>query len=293
MPIYAVPKPHSDKLRLVNDHSSSRFSLNSMIAHDNVTGCLMDNLAQFGERVVELRKQSPDLVGPDSITVWKSDVEGAFCLCPMHPYWQIKQAVRIGNDFHIDHCNVFGSSASPAIFIAFNSLVTWIAKNERGVPFITTYVDDSSGCSWADDMAFYAPYKTHLPSPQARLLTLWDNLGIPHEERKQIHGPSIPVIGIQVNPNAMTYTLPAESHAKLLAKLEMWTSKKESRHTVRRWQHMAGWMNWCFNVYPFLRPALSNVYDKLQSKTNPTGSVWINNAVRNDLLWALEKITPV
>jgi len=53
---------------------------------------------------------------------------------------------------------------------------------------------------------------------------------------------------------------------------------------------MAGWMNWCFNVYPLLRPALCNVYDKLRNKTNPAASIWINNAVREDLRWALEKI---
>ena len=290
MPIYAVPKPHSDKLRLVNDHSASRFSLNSMINHDYVTGFPMDNLAQFGEHLIKLRKKSPDLIGPRSIVVWKSDIEGAYRLCPLHPFWQIKQAVRIGSDFHIDRCIAFGSSASPAIFIAFNSLVTWIAKNKRDISFITTYVDDSSGCAWADDISYYAPYDKYLPSPQTRLLMLWDDLGIPHQERKQVHGTSIPVIGIQVDPNNMTYTLPDESHAKLLAELELWTDKKGSRHTVRRWQHLAGWLNWCFNVYPLLRPALCNVYDKLRNKTNPAASIWINNAVREDLRWALEKI---
>ena len=290
MPIYAVPKPHSDKLRLVNDHSASRFSLNSMIDHDHVTSFPMDNLAQFGEHLINLRRKSPDLVGPKSIVVWKSDIEGAYRLCPLHPFWQIKQAVRIGTDFHVDRCIAFGSSASPAIFIAFNSLVTWIAKYKRDVPFITTYVNDSSGCSWADDISYYAPYDKFLPSPQTRLLSLWDDLGIPHQERKQVHGSSIPVIGIQVDPNEMTYTLPNESHQKLLAELELWTSPKGSRHTVRRWQHLAGWLNWCFNVYPLLCPALSNVYDKLRNKTNPAGSIWINNAVREDLRWALDKI---
>lgn len=139
-------------------------------------------------------------------------------------------------------------------------------------------------------MVYYAPYDSHLPSPQARLLTLWDDLGIPHQEKKQIHGSSIPVIGIQVDLNKMTYMLPAASQAKLQEELELWTSKKGMCHMVRCWQHMAGWMNWCFNVYPLLRPALCNVYDKLRSKTNPSGLVWINNTVHADLNWALEKI---
>jgi hypothetical protein len=291
MPIYAVPKPHSDDLRLVNDHSASHFSLNSMIDHNRVTGYPMDNLAQFGEKLMKLRRDNPDLVGPDSLTVWKSDISEAYRLCPMHPFWQIKQGVRIGSNYHVDRCLVFGNSASPAIFIAFNSLVTWIAKYKRDIPFILTYLDDSSGCSWRDDVSFYHPYNKILPSPQTRLLTLWDDLGIPHKEKKQINGSSIPVIGIQVNPNALTYSLPDDSRQKLLDELVEWTSeKKKGRRNVRRWQHLAGWLNWCLNVYPLLRPCLSNVYEKLRHQSNPNSTLWINRAVRQDLLWALDKV---
>ena len=125
MPIYAVPKPHSEKLRLVNDHSASKFSLNSVVDHNQVTGYPMDSLAQFGERLVKLQ---PDLRKLDSIVVWKSDISEAYRICPLHPFWQLKQGVCIGDDVHVDRCIVFGSSASPAIFIAFNSLVTWIAR---------------------------------------------------------------------------------------------------------------------------------------------------------------------
>ncbi len=289
MPIYAVPKPHSEKLRLVNDHSASKFSLNSMVDHSQVTGYPMDSLAQFGDRLVRLRREQPDFPKSDSIVVWKSDISEAYRVCPLHPFWQLKQGVRIGDDVHVDRCIVFGSSASPAIFIALNSLVTWIAKRERQISFITTYLDDSSGCTWKDDISYYAPYKKHMPSPQVQLLTLWDELGIPHEERKQIFGSSIPVIGIQVDPNAMSYTLPEESKQKLQRELEEWISWKGKRN-VRKWQHLAGWVNWCLNVYPLLRPALSNVYEKLRSQPNQNGSIWINNAVRADLTWALDKI---
>jgi hypothetical protein len=123
MPIYAVPKPHSEKLRLINNHSASKFSLNSMVDHDQVTGYPMDSLAQFGERLVKLRKEQPDLRKPDSIVVWKSDIFKAYRICSLHPFWQLKQGVCIGDDVHVNQCIVFGSSASPAIFIAFNRVV--------------------------------------------------------------------------------------------------------------------------------------------------------------------------
>jgi hypothetical protein len=56
MPNYAVPKPHSEKLRLINDHSVTKHSLNSMINHDQVVGFPMDSLARFGEKLKALRK---------------------------------------------------------------------------------------------------------------------------------------------------------------------------------------------------------------------------------------------
>jgi hypothetical protein len=260
-----------------------------MVTHSEVTGYPMDNLAQYGVELVKLDNSHHDATEPDSLCGWKSDISLAYRICPLHPFWQLKQGIRVGNDVHVDRCITFGSSASPAIFIAFNSLVTWIAKNKRDIPFVITYLDDSSGCTWKDDVAYYAPYKKHMPTPQARLLTLWDDLGIPHDERKQINGPSIPIIGIQVNPNEMSYSLPEESRERLLCELEDWASQKRKRN-VRSWQQLAGWFNWCLNVYPHLRPALSNVYNKLSTQTNQNASLWINNAVRGDLRWAHDKV---
>ena len=36
------------------------------------------------------------------------------------------------------------------------------------------------------------------------LLLLWDELNIPHEEKKQIYGPIVAFVGFEVDPNAMT-----------------------------------------------------------------------------------------
>ncbi|KAI0737010.1 hypothetical protein BC629DRAFT_1267384, partial [Irpex lacteus] len=47
MPIHAVPKPNSDKLRLVNNHSATTFSLNDMISREAV-GMRQDNVQDLG-----------------------------------------------------------------------------------------------------------------------------------------------------------------------------------------------------------------------------------------------------
>ncbi|KAL6305027.1 hypothetical protein BKA93DRAFT_708971, partial [Sparassis latifolia] len=47
MPVHAVPKPHSSKLRFINDHSVGPFSLNAMIDKANV-GMRPDNVQDLG-----------------------------------------------------------------------------------------------------------------------------------------------------------------------------------------------------------------------------------------------------
>jgi hypothetical protein len=107
MPIYAVPKPHSSDLRLVNDQSYGKYSLNSMIDHDKVTGYPLDNLVNFGEMLMDLNRKEP----AERKVVWKSDVAEAYRILPMHPHWQVKQITRVDDEYHVDRCNAFGASA--------------------------------------------------------------------------------------------------------------------------------------------------------------------------------------
>ncbi len=57
-------------------------------------------------------------------------------------------------------------------------------------------------------------------SPQVSLLCLWDELGIPHKKKKQIHGSPLPIIGIDVDPNALSFALPDVTCKRLISELE-------------------------------------------------------------------------
>jgi len=124
MPVHVVPKPGSADLHMVTDHSSGSFSLNSMIDHDLVTRYPLDNLKHMGEMLLAHHHHSQD---SRKIVMWKSDIAEAYRLMPLHPFWQIKQVNTVDGFRYIDMNNPFGNSSSSAIFIAFNSLVTWIA----------------------------------------------------------------------------------------------------------------------------------------------------------------------
>ena len=119
----------------------------------------------------------------------------------------------------------FGSSGSPEIFISLNSLVAWIAKYIKGINYLANYINNSSGSNLLGDTLFYEPYKQFLPTNQTKLLLLWDELGIPHKPHKQVFGSPLIIIGIKVNPNCMTLTLPLSAKEHLLNKLKFWVAK--------------------------------------------------------------------
>ena len=290
MPAHAVPKPNSSDLRMVTDHSAGPFSLNSMVDHDLVTGYPLDNMTHFGEMLIAHHFSN---VYHRRTTVWKSDIAEAYRLMPLHPHWQIKQINTVDGLRYVDRNVPFGNSSSAAIFISFNSLVAWIARHKWGIMNLATYIDDSSGFDYENDLLPYEPYATSFPRHQTMLLQLWDELRIPHKPKKQIFGSVIPVIGITVDPNEMTLTLSAERRCDLCDALYAWAIKpvgRKSNYQLKHWQQMGGWINWALNVFPLLRPCLNNFYHKISGIHNPTRRIWVNNSVRDDLSWAARHI---
>ena len=209
----------------------------------------------------------------------------------MSPLWQLKQTVSIEGERYVDRNLAFRSSASAAIFISFNSLVAWIAKYVKGLDYLSNYVDDSSGCASSDSMRLYEPYSKYLLEPQVRLLLLWDELGILHKPHKQIFGCPLPIIGIEVDSNKMTLMLLESAKLRLIDELRYWTKKPPKTSSgsfkLKHWERLVGWFNWALNVFPLLRPALNNIYSKMGGKQNKEQRVYINNAIRDDLSWAL------
>lgn len=287
-PIHAVPKPHSEKLQMVINQSAGPYAPNSMIRREDIKGFPLDNMTHLGEALLNLHRTQPE----QTWVIYKSDVAEAYRLLPMHPLWQIKQVVTIDGERDIDRDNCFGGRGSPGIYISFHGLMTWIARYIKLIENLWAYIDDSFGIDEDGNVVWYHKYDQWMPGNQVKLLSLWDELGIPHERHKQVWGKKLTVIGIQVDPNSLTFCLPELALAQLLEELTEFTSwsevKRGASWTLRRWQRLAGWMNWAFNVFPLLRPALNRVYPKIAGKDQPLTKIWVNNAVREDLIWASE-----
>jgi len=287
-PIHAVPKPRSIKLRLVNDHSAGPFSLNSMIAREDIIGAKMDSIADLTTALLRYRRTHPNT----TLIIFKSDVSAAYRRLPLHPLWQIKQIVTIDGERHVNRNTSFGGRGSCRDFTAFMGLVLWIAIFVKLLTDVFAYIDDSFSFDEEGNVVWYEPYRCYYPSKQTKLLQLWDEIGLSHEKSKQEYGPELRVIGFLVNPNLMRISMDDEDRTRLIQHVTVFIAIAPggTRRTLREFQQLAGWINWSFNVFPLLKPALSNVYAKLSGKTDSYAKIYVNKAVVQDLRWFMSHV---
>ncbi|KZP33130.1 hypothetical protein FIBSPDRAFT_906963 [Athelia psychrophila] len=163
----------------------------------------------------------------------------------------------------------------------FFGLVIWAAIFVRFIEDLLAYVDDSFRVDLEENMTYYAPYSKLLPTKQAKLLVLWDVIGIPHSEKKQVYGPKITLIGFEVDSYAMTVTT---SCLDLITSIQIFAQPGQ-RCSLRDFQRLAGWMNWALNVYPRLKPGLSVMYSKMSKKTEAFRLIWVSVSLCRELHW--------
>jgi hypothetical protein len=282
-PIHAIPKPRSIKLRLINDHSAGEYSLNSMIARDDIAGCRLDTVSDLITALLRHRQK----YGRRQLILFKSDVSMAYRRLVLHPLWQIKQIVTFDGERHVDRCTSFGGRGSARSFTSFMGLVIWIAVFIKCLTDLFAYMDDSFSFDEEGNVIWYEPYQCYYPAKQAKLLALWDEIGLPHEKGKQEYGRQLRITGFLVDPNEMRVSMDEEDKSKLLEHISDFIriAPGGTRRSLREFQQMAGWINWSLNVFPLLKPALSNIYDKISGKSETHAQIHVSKAVADDLSW--------
>lgn len=250
----------------------------------DIAGACLDTLKGLGDTLLEMRRT----LGPVPLVLFKSDVAEVYRLMPMHPYWQVKQINTIDGCWHSDRCNCFGGRGSYCIWYSFNGLVTLIAIKVKKIDPLNVFSDDSFSVGLAGRMLFYTPYAREFPKNQTWLLLLWDELGIPHKEKKQLFGPILTIIRLEVDANLLTITMPKDFKADLISRLrEMARShnKKGGCFSLREIQQLASWVNWALNAYPLLEPSLCHLYLKIAGKVFALKKMSINCFMLNDFEW--------
>src|SRR5260370_14669897 len=126
--------------------------------------------------------------------LWKSDASQAYHCLPMHPRWQVRQAMSVDGNYHVDHCTVFGNHASGCLWCLFFGLMCWVRIHECNISDLLHYIDNAFNASFSSKITYYKPYKQSMPSDQAWFLNLLDKIGLPHEDEKQQYGKILDII---------------------------------------------------------------------------------------------------
>lgn len=269
------------KPRVITDHSAS--GLNEGIPRDQAR-VTYDDMRTFGQVLYVAKQANP---GRPIIT-WKSDVASAFLNLPAHPLWQLRQLVSVDGVLYVVRRLVFGNRGSPRIWCSVSALLCWLAIRRLQIPGTHVYMDDFFGWDFADDVIFF--HGQLRPRRQVLFLILWDHISCPYEDKKQLHGECLKIIGFWVDAKRGLISLPPDSVDDLIERIQEFLASPERRARLRDWQRLAGHLNWMLNVLPWGRPALSGMYRKMGDKVHTRGFVFLNREVREELLWLVDVI---
>ena len=148
--VHAMPKPDSEMLRLVIDHSSGDCSPNSMITCEDITGVHLDGIHSLGASILQIKAHD---LGSDLI-LFKSDIAATYCQLPMQPLYQILQIITVDRQRYIDRNNNFGGWASQIIWQLFISLVVWILVFKCGLKQVKCYINNIFSVGTAPYLVF-------------------------------------------------------------------------------------------------------------------------------------------
>lgn len=276
-PLGVVPKPNSDKFRIIQDLSFPRddpdfASVNAEIDSNNFP-CEWGTFAQCYFLVAK---------APPGSQVAVFDVDSAYRNIPVHPEDQNHFCVAWDNSVYIDHCVAFGSASSAGLFGRVADCFVAIVKAFGAQQVL----------KWVDDIIFFrypsnsvAPY---LYSYHAQLIfNIASTLGLPWSAPKfHDFSDTFTYLGFQWDIPQRTVQLPDSKKAKFSLRCQQWLDR--SKHTLRSAQILLGSLNHCCLVYRSARTRLFHLRTfvaKFPPHSSPFLSLPVSPTLRSDIQW--------
>ena len=265
-PVGLVPKPHSDKWRLIIDLSYPRGkSVNDGIssAFCSLQYTSVDNAVN----IITALGNSTELI--------KLDLSNAYRIVPVHPDDQPLLGLSWQGNTYMDRALPFGLRSAPKIFNAVADFLAW-ALHCEGVLLLIHYLDD---------FLIFGPPGTKIASTARWLVeALLRDFGAPIAEHKT-EGPStcITFLGIIIDTVLFQLRLPSEKVDRLQHLLSHWEKKRCC--TRKELESLLGYLSHAATVVCPGRIFLRNLFSLLSRVSHPSHFICLNMATRADLAW--------
>jgi len=161
---------------------------------------------------------------------------------------------------------------------------------EDFLPVHGDYVDDAFSYDLSPTLEYYEPYGKYLPPRQVQLLRLWDEIGLPHKEKKQEYGRSLVILGFYFDTRTATLDVPADVKKEIISEIRAMIDTTQSRtRKMSDWQSLLGRVNWALIAAPLLRPAMHSAWRKTSNPPDPK-HVEVDEKVAADLGWLADNL---
>lgn len=281
-PLGVVPKPNSNKFRIIQDLSFPRddphfASVNSEINSDDFP-CEWGTFAQCYFLLAK---------APPGTQVAVFDVDSAYRNIPIHPEDQNHFCVAWNNAVYIDHCVAFGSASSAGLFGRVADCFVAIIKSYGAQQVL----------KWVDDIIFFrypsnaiTPY---LYSYHAQLIfDVASRLGLPWSAHKfHDFADSFTYLGFLWNIPQRTVQIPDSKKTKFSNRCQQWLT--QPKQSLRSAQILLGSLNHCCLVLRSARTRLFHLrsfVSRFPPKSSPFLSFAIPSNLRSDILWWQESL---
>ena len=267
-PLGAVPKPDGS-IRLIMDLSQPKGkSINDFISKE----AFPCKYTPFDEATRLVRKAGRGCF------LSKIDIKHAYRLLPVRPEdWPLLVYCWQGQ-YYVDLKLPFGCRSSASIFTDFADLVCWIINQKYDLVVI----------HYSDDYLLISPALLELATQQNKtLLAIFRYLDIPVAEDKLL-GPTtkLPFLGIDIDTEQMTISVPTPKLQAILALLPKW----HGRRTATK-QELLAFIGKLHHISIVVRPGrlfLRRLIDLSCTVKQLHHHVNLNRETRRDIQWWTE-----
>ena len=245
-PLNIVPKPGTDKWRLIHDLTFPRTA-------EAVNRCIPEANAKVQYHTINDVIEMALEIGCEAHGA-RIDINAAFRNLPIRFKDLHLLGFTLNGKFYINSSLPFGASSSCQLFEKVACALEWIVKNETKCAWISHFLDDFPILEQSADA---------LIGVMEHFIQILEHIGMPIAHHKTL-GPiqTLEYLGMLLNLKDQTLGIPAAKRNKALKAIAHLRRSRQakSKTTVKKVQSTAGLLNFICQALPAGRPFLAGLY---------------------------------